>query len=79
MINEIMKELAQLDEVYYYVPKNYPDRMVSSTTEEALWGTIQQVEEGLLEWKETPYGKYIRHDLPCCWDIEINGKYYFMS
>lgn len=79
MIEEIMKELAQLGEVYYYVPKNYPARMVSSQSEEHLWATLDCVDEGLLEWKETPYGKYIRHDLPCCWTIEINGKYYFMS
>ena len=33
MIEEIMKELAQLGEVYYYVPKNYPARMETNT----LW------------------------------------------
>jgi hypothetical protein len=79
MLEEIMKELAQLGEVYYYVPKNYPARMVSSQTEDDVQCVLLEVEMGLTGWRVNKYGKYIRHDLPCCWTILIGDKYYFMS
>ena len=50
MMNEIMKELAQLGKVYHYVPKNHPNRMVSTAVEDTISATLLCVKEGIYHW-----------------------------
>lgn len=77
-MNEIMQELAQLGKVYHYVPKNYPNRMVSTAIEDTISATLLCVQEGIYHWVELPEGKYI--DLRYGdWLLEVNGIYYFMD
>lgn len=79
MIEEIMKELAQLGKVYYYVPKSNPCRMISTTTEDTIISTLLCVEEGIYHWVELPEGKFIQCNTPNCWILLVNDIYYFMD
>lgn len=78
-MNEIMREISQLGDIRYYTPKNFSNRMISTTTVENISATLECVEEGIYKWIELPEGKFIQCDNPNCWILLVNNTYYFMD